>query len=70
MQINRSDPARNDLREILAYVGSNFGRRRAEEALTDIRECAEMLKAFPKMGRIFVKDPELNITYRSLVAKS
>lgn len=70
MQINWSDPARNDLREILAYVGSNFGRRRAEEALTDIRECAEMLKSFPRMSRIFVKDPELNITYRSLVAKS
>ncbi len=70
MQIKWSDLSRNDLREILAYVASNFGRRRAEEALADISECTEMLKAFPKLGRVFVKDPELNITYRSLVAKS
>lgn len=57
------------MRAILAYVGAIFGRRRAEEALADIRERAEQLTTFPKLGRVFVKVPELGITYRSLTAK-
>ena len=69
MKLNWSDTSRDDLREILIYVGINFGRRRAEEALIDIRERAEQLTTFPKLGRVFVKDPELGITYRSLTAK-
>lgn len=28
-----------------------------------------MLKSFPNLGRVFVKDPELGITYRSVTAK-
>ena len=69
MQIKWSDLSRNDLRTILTYVGSNFGRRKAEELLFDIRERVELLKGYPKMGRIFIKDPELGITYRSISAK-
>ena len=69
MQIKWSDLSRSDLREIMAYVGSNFGRRKANEALTDIRERVELLKYHPKLGRVFVKDPELGITYRSLTTK-
>ena len=69
MRLNWSDTSCDDLRTILAYVGVFFGRRRAEEALADIRERAEQLTTFPKLGRVFVKDPELGITYRSLTAK-
>lgn len=69
MRIEWSEQSRSDLRGILFYVGMDFGWRRAEEALADIRERAEMLKSFPNLGRVFVKDPELGITYRSLTAK-
>ena len=69
MQIEWSEQSRSDLREIVAYVGMNFGRRKAEEILSDIRERAELLKGFPNLGRVFVKDPELGITYCSLTAK-
>lgn len=69
MTLNWSETSRDDLRAILAYIGVNFGRRRAEEALADIRERAERLTTFPKLGRVFVKDPELGITYRSLTTK-
>ena len=69
MRINWSDTSCNDLRAILAYVGVYFGRRRAEAALADIRVRAEQLTTFPKLGRVFMNDPELGITYRSLTAK-
>ena len=38
MRIEWSEQSRSDLRGILLYVGMNFGWRRAEEALADIRE--------------------------------
>ena len=69
MQIEWSEQSRSDLREILSYVGINFGRRNAEDVLSDIRERTELLKDFPNLGKVFVKDPELGITYRSLTAK-
>ncbi|MBR5093115.1 MAG: type II toxin-antitoxin system RelE/ParE family toxin [Bacteroidales bacterium] len=69
MQIEWSEQSRSDLRGILSYVGMNFGRRKAEDVLSDIHENAELLKNFPCLGRVFVKDPELGITYRSLTAK-
>ena len=69
MQIKWSEQSRSDLRGILAYVGVNFGRRRAEEMLVDIYNRAESLRSFPKIGRVFVKDPELGIIYRSLTTK-
>ena len=69
MQIEWSEQSRSDLRGILSYVGMNFGRRKTEDVLSDIHENAELLKNFPCLGRVFVKDPELGITYRSLTAK-
>ena len=69
MRIEWSEQSRNDLRGILSYVGVNFGRRKAEEVLSDIRGSTEVLKDFPSLGRVFVKDPEQGITYRSLSAK-
>lgn len=69
MQIEWSEQSRSDLSEILSYVGINFGRRNAEDVLSDIRERTELLKDFPNLGKVFVKDPELGITYRSLTAK-
>ena len=35
----------------------------------DIRERTELLKDYPNLGRVFVKDPELGIIYRSLTTK-
>ena len=69
MQIKWSEQARNDLREIMTYVGVNFGRCKAEEVLADIHSQADMLKNFPKLGRVFVKDIGLDITYRSFSDK-
>ena len=69
MHINWSEQSRNDLREITTYVGVNFGRRKAEEVFADIRSQADMLKAFPNIGRVFVKDKELDITYRAFTNK-
>jgi len=69
MQINWSEQSRADLRELLSYVGANFGRRKSEEVLADIRSRADLLKDYPMLGRVFVKDIESGITYRSLTAK-
>lgn len=69
MTLNWSDASRDDLRGILVYVGLNFGRLKAERLLSDIRERAEQLTVFPKLGRVFVKDPELGIIYRSLTVR-
>ena len=67
MQIKWNEQSRSDLHGILSYVLINFGRRKAEEALSNIREHAELLN--PCLGRVFVKDTELDITYRALTAK-
>ena len=56
MQIKWSDLSRSDLRAILTYVGLNFGRRKAEESLSDIRNRVELLKDFPKLSRVFVNE--------------
>lgn len=69
MRIEWSEQSRRDLRGILSYVGMKFGRRKAGKVLSDIRERAELLKAFPNIGRKFVDDPELGITYRVLIDK-
>lgn len=69
MRIEWSEQSRRDLRGILSYVGMKFGRRKAGKVLSDIRERAELLKAFPNIGRKFVDDPELGTTYRVLTDK-
>ncbi len=69
MQINWSEQSRNDLREILSYVGNSFGQRKAKEVFAEIRHTAELLKEFPMLGKSFVKDEELQIEYRTLPSK-
>lgn len=69
MQINWSEQSRNDLREILSYVGNSFGQRKAKEVFAEIRHTAELLKEFPLLGKSFVKDEELQIEYRTLPSK-
>ena len=69
MRIEWSEQSRRDLRGIMSYVGMKFGRRKAGKVLSDIRERAELLKAFPNIGRKFADDPELGITYRVLTDK-
>lgn len=69
MQINWSEQSRDDLREIVSYVGSSFGRQKAEEVLAEIRRTAELLKNFPLLGKSFVKDEEFQIEYRTLPSK-
>ena len=54
MQINWSEHAIDDLREIVSYVGTSFGRRKAEDVFAEIRHTAELLKDFPMLGRSFV----------------
>lgn len=69
MQINWSEQSRDDLREIVSYVGSFFGRSKAEEVFAEIRHSAELLSNFPMLGKSFVEDKELGITYRTLPSK-
>lgn len=69
MRIEWSEQARADLRVILSYVGMEFGCRKGMEVMNGIRSRAELLKDFPTLGRRFVGDPELGITYRALTDK-
>ena len=69
MQINWSEQSRDDLREIVSYVGNSFGKRKAEEVFSEIRSNAELLKNFPMLGKSFVTDEELQIEYRTLPSK-
>lgn len=69
MRINWSEQSRDDLREIVYYVGNSFGRSKAAEVLAEIRHSAELLKDFPMMGKSFVEDTELGIAYRTLPSK-
>lgn len=69
MQINWSEQSRDDLREIVSYVGNSFGQRKAKEVFEEIRNTAELLKNFPMLGKSFVKDEELQIEYRTLPSK-
>ena len=61
MQINWSEQSRDDLREIVSYVGKTFGQQKAKEVFLEIRNNAELLKNFPMLGKSFVKDEELQI---------
>ena len=69
MQINWSEQSREDLREIVSYVGNSFGRRKAQEVFSEIRSTAELLQNFPMLGKSFVIDEELQIEYRTLPSK-
>ncbi len=69
MQINWSEQSRDDLREIVSYVGKTFGQQKAKEVFLEIRNNAELLKNFPMLGKSFVKDEELQIEYRTLPSK-
>ena len=69
MQINWSEQSRDDLREIVSYIGSSFGRSKAEEVFAEIRHSAKLLSDFPMLGKSFVEDKELGITYRTLPSK-
>ena len=69
MRIEWSEDSRKDLREILSYVGSSFGRRKAEEVLFEICDTVKLLTDFPLMGKEFVKDRQIGITYHSVPSK-
>ena len=69
MRIEWSDHSRKDIREIIAYVGSSFGGRKALEVLSDIRDTANLLLAFPLMGKEFVVDSIIGITYHTVPSK-
>ena len=69
MQINWSEQSRDDLRDIVNYVGTSFGGRKAYEVLDEIRMTAELLEKFPLLGKSFVEDKEAGIVYRTLPSK-
>lgn len=69
MQIKWSEQSRDDLREIVTYVASNFGKLKAAEVLEEISHSADLLKDFPLLGKGFVEDKELGIAYRTLPSK-
>ena len=69
MRINWSEQSRDDLREILSYVASVFGKSKAKEVLEEISHSADLLKDFPMLGKTFVEDKEMGISYRTLPSK-
>ena len=69
MRIKWSEQSRDDLREIVTYVASNFGKSKAAEVLEEISHLADLLKDFPLLGKGFVEDKELGIAYRTLPSK-
>ena len=69
MRIEWSEDSRKDLREILSYVGSSFCGRKAEEVLFEIRDTVNLLMDFPMMGKEFVKDRQISITYHTVPSK-
>lgn len=69
MRIKWSEQSRDDLREIVTYVASNFGKSKAAEVLEEISHSADFLKDFPLLGKGFVEDKELGIAYRALPSK-
>ena len=54
---------------ILSYVGETFGKATALKVLAEIRSTSEMLLDFPMVGKKFVVDKELDITYRTIATK-
>ena len=69
MKINWSEKSKDDLRDILSYVASNFGCKKANDVLVEIRSTVGLLKDFPNIGKSFVQDGELGIEYFSLASK-
>lgn len=69
MQIEWSEFSRNDIRDIISYVGSSFGGRKALEVLFEIRDTANLLLAFPMMGKEFVKDSKTGVVYHTVPSK-
>ena len=69
MRINWEDQSLNDLREILKYVDSLYGIKRAEAVFSEIRDTVNLLLAFPLMGKEFVKDPVTSASYHTLPSK-
>ena len=69
MRIEWSEDSRKDLREILSYVGSSFGGRIAEEVLFEIHDTVNLLTDFPMMGKMFVKDRQIGVTYHTVPSK-
>ena len=69
MRIEWSEASRKDIREIISYVGSSFGGRKALKVLLGIRDTANLLLDFPMMGKVFVEDSEIDITYHTIPSK-
>lgn len=69
MRIEWGEHSRKDIREIISYVGSFFGGRKALAVLFEIRDTASLLLAFPLMGKEFVKDSKTGVTYHTVPSK-
>lgn len=69
MRIEWSESSRKDIWEIISYVGSSFGGRKALEVLWGIRDTANLLLAFPLMGKELVKDSKTGIVYHAVPLK-
>ena len=69
MRINWSEQSRNDLRDIMLYIRTNFGNRKAKDVIVGINNRVVLLKDFPMLGNVFVTDTELDISYRILTYK-
>ena len=69
MRINWEDQSLNDLREILEYVDSLHGIKRAEAVFSEIHDTVNLLLAFPLMGKKFVDDPVTGASYHTIPSK-
>lgn len=69
MRIEWSEDALGDLREIISYVSSSFGGRKAIEVFGEIRDAVNLLSDYPFMGKVFVKDTMMSGTYYTVPSK-
>lgn len=69
MRIEWSEDALGDLWEIITYVSSSFGGRKAMEVFGAIRDAVNLLSDYPFMGKVFVKDTMMSCTYYIVPSK-
>lgn len=69
MRIEWGEDSRNDLREILDFLDSSFGVKKAERVFAEIHDSVKLLLVFPLMGKEFVKDAKTGIVYHTVPSK-
>ena len=69
MKVNWADEARADLRDILVYLYKTFGSKASRKVLVDLNTSIHLLLLFPCLGKPYLEDMLLGVSYRVLVSR-